>query len=318
MPERDEERDRNLQAVARHLQQQRAQAPKDRGPSRVTAALKKWGPLGAIILFALGKAKWLLAALKFAKVGSFISMLVSVWVYALVFGWAFAVGFVLLIFVHEYGHLLAMKRQGIPAGAPVFIPFLGAAIAMKGLPRNAWVEAVVGIGGPLVGTAGAAVCLLVALVTDSLFVYALASVGFLINLFNMIPISPLDGGRIVGAISRWFWVVGYGVGIAVFLMTHSPILFLVLLLGLFSLPRLLRPADAYYEIPSAQRLQMAVGFFGLLVFMALGHWMAEEALAPVRQKHASLDAATLLIGVSILLEAAGQRASGWTRTGPRH
>ena len=111
-------------------------------------------------------------------------------------GAPFAIGFVLLIFVHELGHALVLRRQGIPAGAPVFIPFLGAVIAMKGMPRNAWVEALVGIGGPALGTAGAVVCLAMGWLTGAPIWLALASTGFLLNLFNLLPISPLDGGRI--------------------------------------------------------------------------------------------------------------------------
>lgn len=188
----------------------------------------------------LGKLKLLIPALKFAKFGSLITVLVTVWVYAQIWGFAFALGFVLLIFVHEMGHAVAMRQQGIRAGAPVFIPFVGAVIAMKEIPRNAYVEAYIALGGPALGTAGAIVCLAVGAVTGSLFWYALASTGFLINLFNMIPISPLDGGRVVGVLSRWIWVVGYVVGIAVFLATQSPILFLILLLGLFTLGRTVR------------------------------------------------------------------------------
>ena len=171
-------------------------------------------------------------------------MLFAVWVYAQIWGLYFATGFVLLIFVHELGHALVMRQQGIDAGAPVFIPFVGAVIAMKSVPRDAWVESLVGIGGPVLGSLGALVCLIVGWSTGSLFWYALASTGFLINLFNLIPISPLDGGRIVGVIGRWLWILGYAVGIGVFFLTYSPILFLILLLGLLGLGRAIRGPHA--------------------------------------------------------------------------
>jgi Zn-dependent protease len=247
-------------------------------------------------LFVFGKLKWLLAGLKFMKFGSLITMLLTIWVYSNFFGWPFAVGFVLLILVHEYGHLLAMKQQGIPAGAPVFIPFVGAVIAMKGRPRDAYVEAVVGIGGPLLGGLGALACLVAALTTGSLFFFALASTGFLLNLFNMLPVSPLDGGRITGAISRWLWVAGYAVGVPVLLITGSPILGLILVLGLFTIWRTwTSPVPGYYEISPNQRVAVAVGYFGLLVALALGMSLAD---GPLEQLTGTQEAA--LYGGAIL------------------
>jgi Zn-dependent protease len=203
-------------------------------------------------------------------------MLVSVWAYGMFWGVPFAVGFVLLIFVHELGHALVMKQQGIPAGAPVFIPFVGAVIAMKGRPRDAYVESLVGIGGPALGAVGATFCLLVALATGLAFWFALASTGFLINLFNMIPVSPLDGGRIVGVISPWLWAVGYAIGIAALLVTHSPILLLVLLLGVFEVVRAVRSRNAaYYQVAPPKRIAMAAAYFALVVGLVLGMWVSE-------------------------------------------
>ncbi len=233
-------------------------------------------------MFLLGKLKFLLPLFKLLKFGSLLSMLVMVWVYATIWGLPFAVGFVLLIFVHEMGHALVLRWLGIDAGAPVFIPFVGAVIAMRGIPRNAYVESLVGIGGPALGSLAAAVCLLIGWMTDKPFWYALASTGFLINLFNMIPISPMDGGRIVGVISRWFWAVGYAVGIFVFLKTHSPILFLILLLGLFSLGKTLKgPREGYYDVPNRLRVQMGVAYFGLVILLTLGMKVAQGPLANI-------------------------------------
>jgi len=232
------------------------------------------------LAFLIGKGKFLFVGLKFAQLGTLLTMLLAVWLYAQIWGFAFALGFVLLIFVHEMGHAVAMRRVGLKAGAPVFIPFVGAVIAMKEMPRDAYIEAVVGLGGPALGTAGAIVCLGVGLVTGSLFWYALASTGFLINLFNMIPVSPLDGGRIVGVIGRWLWAVGYAVGIAVLLVTHSPILFLILLLGLFGLARTLRgPRPGYYDVPKEKRQLIGLAYFGLLIVMALGMFASEQPLS---------------------------------------
>jgi Zn-dependent protease len=287
MDQRDDAADRtleNLRLVAAHL----AHGGRDGTPTALAAASgpatgdrwKRWGPAGAAGLFLLGKAKVLLPFLKFANLGTLVSMLVAVWAYATIWGLPYALGFVALIFVHESGHALAMRQQGLRAGAPVFIPFVGAIIAMKDLPRNAHVEAVVGIGGPALGTLGAMVCLGVAWISGSLFWYALASTGFLINLFNLIPISPLDGGRIVGVISRWLWVAGYAVGIAVLVVTRSPLLFLILVVGLFSLGRARRGTGPdYFAVARGLRIRMAAAYFGLLALLAMGMWVAQHPLA---------------------------------------
>jgi Zn-dependent protease len=288
------------------------------GSSRTMPEPTRWrraaGPLAVAAVFALGKLKWVFGLLKVAKLGTLVSMLLTVGVYASFWGLPFAAGFVLLIFVHEMGHAIAMRREGIAAGAPVFIPFVGAVIAMKHLPRNAWVEAVVGIGGPLLGTAGAAGCLVVAFATDSLFWFALASTGFLLNLFNMIPLSPLDGGRIVGVVSRALWAVGFAVGGAVWWMTESPLLLIILLIGAFQLYRQLKnPRPDYYDIAGYRRAIMGAAYFGLLAFMVLGMWVADAALAMFGAGEAlTLSGPALVYG---LLDMARDRAAGRALTG---
>jgi Zn-dependent protease len=279
----------NLRAVAEHHARggvRKPSSPAAAGPetpSRWRKRLATLGPLGAVLIFVLGKLKLLVPLFKATKLGTLLTMFVAVWAYAMLWGLPFAVGFVLLIFVHELGHALVMRQQGIHAGAPVFIPFVGAVIAMKSLPRNAYVEALVGIGGPVLGSAGALACLLVGWTTGSLFWYALAYTGFFLNLFNLIPISPLDGGRIVGVISRWLWVAGYAIGIAVFLATRSPLLFLILLLGLFGLGRTIRgPREGYFEVDGGKRLAMGTAYFGLLALLTLGMWAADLPLAELR------------------------------------
>lgn len=288
-----ERRLRNLQAVARHQASGGIAAPEAAAESsaRWRRRLASLGPLGVGLAFLLGKAKFLLPLLKVAQLSTLLSMLVMVWVYAQMWGWAFALGFVLLIFVHELGHALVMQQQGIPAGAPVFIPFVGAVIAMRGQPRDAWVEALVGIGGPVLGSVGALACLVVGWLSAAPFWYALASTGFMLNLFNLIPISPLDGGRIVGVISRWLWVAGYIVGIAAFLFTRSPILFLILLVGLFGIRRTVRgPHAGYFDAPPGRRMAMGTAYFGLIVLLALGMWVARRPLEGLRPDSAGVQA----------------------------
>lgn len=236
--------------------------------------LRKWG--GSLLAGGLVLAK----GAKLMKLKTLISMLIAVGAYALFWGWPFAVGFVLLIFIHEMGHALVLRQQGIRAGAPVFIPFVGAVIAMKELPRDAWVEALVGIGGPALGTVGAAACLGVAWVLGSGFWFGLASVGFLLNLFNMLPISPLDGGRITGVISRWLWIPGYVLGAGVWYVTRSPILGIILLLGIFQVWRSFKARpETYYSVPMRKRLVMTAAYFGLMAVMAAGMMVADAGVA---------------------------------------
>jgi Zn-dependent protease len=149
--------------------------------------------------------KLLLLLLSGAKFGKVLTtggtMLLSIIAYAFVYGWWYAVGFVLLIFVHEMGHYFAAKQRGLDVGAPTFIPFIGAWIELKQLPHDAETEAYVGLGGPLIGSLGALVCYVLARAYESQTLLAVSYAGFFINLFNLIPLSPFDGGRITAVLS---------------------------------------------------------------------------------------------------------------------
>lgn len=218
------------------------------------------------------------------------SMLLSIGAYALIYGWQFAAGFVLLIFVHELGHLVAARLCGIKAGAPVFIPFLGAAIALKEAPKNAWIEAVVGIGGPLFGTIGGVLCLVAGLLLQSPLMLALASATFFLQLFNLMPIIPLDGGRVVSAISPWLWIAGLALLVPFILLSFSgPGLFILIIVAM-SLPRVWRSfrdrndpeVRRYFEAKPWQRGLIAASYFGLLAFLGvvwLGSHAALEAIS---------------------------------------
>ncbi|KON68788.1 hypothetical protein AKG34_08270 [Peribacillus butanolivorans] len=193
---------------------------------------KGWLSLGAIGLFFLGKMKWLFALLKIAKVGSLISIFVSLGAYALVYGWKFAVALVYLIYIHEMGHLLAAKRKGIKTSNAIFIPFVGALIALKEEPKNANQEAYLAFGGPLLGTLAFLPAIPLFMMTENPFWLLVITLGAMINLFNLMPVHPLDGGRIVGVISTKLWVLGI-IGMVVYLFLHpNPFLILFLLLGI--------------------------------------------------------------------------------------
>ncbi|MHA0857168.1 site-2 protease family protein [Paenibacillus sp. CMAA1364] len=184
--------------------------------------------LGSAITFLLLKGKSLLALLKFGKFGGAIfSMVISIGAYALIYPWGFAIGIVLLLFIHEMGHVIAAKQKGLPVSAPLFIPFLGAMIAMKKHPQDASTEAYIALGGPILGSLGALGVFAGAYYWDSPLLYSLAYVGFFLNLINLLPIHPLDGGRIATAVSRWLWVVGL-IGGLVFIVYMRSILFFII------------------------------------------------------------------------------------------
>ncbi|HWW00332.1 MAG TPA: site-2 protease family protein [Candidatus Acidoferrum sp.] len=252
---------------------------------------KLFAPIGVALLVIVkfaAKLKFLVVPLvKFfpilLKTGG--TMLLSIGAYALAWGWMFALGFVLLIFVHECGHLLVARFFGLKVGAPVFIPFMGALIALKDAPKDAWMEAWVGIGGPLLGTAGALVCEGLFVLTGNPLFRALAFTGFFLNLFNLAPIGFLDGGRIVTALSPWLWLVGAAV-MSVLLVVHPN--FLVGLILVLSLPRLWflfrKKTDEerrYFEVTPGRRLVMAGMYFGLIGALLLG--MALTHIVPASQ-----------------------------------
>jgi Zn-dependent protease len=243
-----------------------------------------WVTVAGIALLALSKLKFLLVGLKalpFAKILiTSGSMLVSMAVYAIGMGAPFAVGFVLMILIHELGHGYAMRRHGLAAGAPVFIPFLGAMIAMKSQPRTPLVEAEVAIAGPVAGTLAALVACGLFFVTHSPLFLALAHTGFLLNLFNLTPFGFLDGGRVVKLFSRKMWIIGALVLAAIFAVTHS---LQLLLIGLLSLPSLFGrqgPPPGDEEVTPSERLNMAFHYFGLCGFLAAGMYFSQRLLHP--------------------------------------
>ena len=223
--------------------------------------------------------KLLLLLLSGAKLGKLLttggSMLVSVVVYAWIYGWRYAVGFVGLLFVHEMGHYLAAKQRGLDVGAPTFIPFVGAWIELKDMPHDAETEAWVGLGGPLLGSIGALLCYFWARETDSRLLLAVAYSGFFLNLFNLIPLSPLDGGRITAVLSPRIWLLGVPVLAAVFFWRPSPML---ILLGVLAAPQVMKAlkyrsdseeAQTYYAVSAAVRTEYAFYYLSLVLFLAV-------------------------------------------------
>jgi Zn-dependent protease len=234
----------------------------------VVALVAKFAAQLKLLLLALPKLKLLTTA---------GTALVSVAAYSLFWGWSFAAGFVLLLFVHEMGHVIQLRREGIRASTPMFIPFLGAVIAARSLGENALAEARVGLAGPILGSLGALVCLIVGETESSHFFLALAYVGFLINLFNLIPVVPLDGGRAMAAMAPALWFVGFGAIVAATLLFPNPFMIIIIAFAGLDLwrrwqhrsSRTLESA-AYYRVPRAARVAVAAVYVGLIVLLAVG------------------------------------------------
>ena len=225
----------------------------------------------------------LVSSAKFAKLATTGgTMLISVVVYAWVFGWLYAVGFVLLLLAHELGHYVAARRRGLDVGAPTFIPFVGAWIQLKDLPHDAETEAYVGLGGPLLGTVAAVAVYLAADASGSRVWLAVAYSGFVINLFNLIPMAPFDGGRITAVLGPRIWFLGVPILLALFLYWPSPMLLLVALLAAPQLMAAWRydpnapEAVAYYGVAPAVRWRYATSYVGLAAFLALMTFQVHE------------------------------------------
>jgi Zn-dependent protease len=236
------------------------------------------GGIIAAILAVLAKGKALLLLLpKIKLLTTSGTMLVSIGAYSLLWGWKFAVGFVVLLFVHEMGHVIQLKREGVEASAPVFIPFLGAVVWAKQLGGNALAEARVGLAGPVLGSIGAALCIPIYLLTDNDLFRALAFTGFFLNLFNLIPLVPLDGGRAMAAMAPWMWVLGLATMVAAAILFPNPIIILILILGGMETWRRWKArrdgsaeSESYYRVKPAHRAMVAAVYIALIAALVVG------------------------------------------------
>ncbi|GLV56696.1 hypothetical protein KDH_35350 [Dictyobacter sp. S3.2.2.5] len=265
---------RGPQSVQDYAVQQQEKAGTAQGGARKKGAAGLGG-----LLIALGglllKFGWLL---KFGLFG--FSALASVFVYSLLFGWPFAIGLVVMLFIHEMGHALVMRIKGIPMGGMIFVPLLGAAVTMRQMPQNAKDEAEVGIAGPIAGALAASACLLLAYQHPGSIWGPLAYFGFFLNLFNLIPILPFDGGRVLAAIDRRIWIIGFILLLAYQIwqwMTGNfyPWLLLFVVMAAMQLwSRGFGPQNAqtraYYDVPLSSRILMGLLYFGLVAVLFLG------------------------------------------------
>lgn len=275
---RGEDEARNREPLFRSDLEERPEPPRHE-PTRPEGGLwravkRLLAPLAAVG-FLLAKLKWLLfLLLKVKFVGTALTMVLSVAAYALLFPVWFAVGFVVLIWIHEMGHVLQLRREGIKASAPMFIPFLGAFVAMKEMPKNALAEARVGLAGPVLGTLGALGALGIYAGTEELLFLGLAYIGFFLNLFNLLPMLPLDGGRAVGAMSPVFWLLGILMTVALLFLQPNIIVLLIAFLGGTELWRRWKmrntpEGQAYNKIETRHRVMVGLVYFGLIAVLAL-------------------------------------------------
>ncbi|MBA2284790.1 MAG: site-2 protease family protein [Ktedonobacteraceae bacterium] len=240
-------------------------------------------------LAALLKLQWLAFLLKFGWAG--ITAVISIGFYALIFGWQFAIGLVALLFIHEMGHALVMKLKGIPVGGMIFIPMLGAAVFMRQMPKNARDEAEVGIAGPIAGALASSACLFLASIYPHQVWAALAYFGFFMNLFNLVPIVPFDGGRVLAAIDRRVWILGFLALVAINIWsllnnTFSVFLLLFLIMAGSQLWARRKVADtpesqAYYSVPAMTRVTLALLYFGLIAVLMIGMSISHGMILPV-------------------------------------
>ncbi|HET6506753.1 MAG TPA: site-2 protease family protein [Baekduia sp.] len=251
--------------------------PSDDRPRREGLLGKLAAPFAALIAF-LSKIKVVLLALAKVKfLATAGSMLVSIVAYASLWGWKFGVGFVLLLLVHEYGHVIQLRREGVKdASAPIFIPFMGALIWSKSLGGDAAAEARVGLAGPVLGSIGAALCVVVYALTGEEFWRALAFTGFFLNLFNLLPVGFLDGARAAAALSPWVWLLGVFGMVVLVLTVPNPIIILIAVLAIWETYRRFKqfrsgdPAvKTYYSIAKRDRILIGATYLVLIVALVI-------------------------------------------------
>ena len=292
-------------AIRRQMQAERLQAPPAQAPQPPPSAdpppyyaapkprKRAGGGLagaGAALLALLGKLKFLLVGLKLLTFAKLLltagSMLVSMWIWAKFYGWPFGIGVVLLIFIHECGHAWAARLRGRGTGIMVFIPLMGAFVTTKRYGRNLTEDAFIGIMGPVVGTLASIACVGIYSMTHAPIWLVLGWWGFFVNLFNLAPTAPLDGGWITPLFSPKLLLIG--AVLLLFLVRYN---WLIAVLALMSLPRILSAWKAdpktqpYYQATSSDRWKFALAYLGLAAFLAVAqyslHLYLQTHLVPV-------------------------------------
>src|SRR2546430_12363838 len=246
-------------------------APAPRQTGRQAAG---WLGGAAAALFALFKYGGVLL-LKLPALGTLVSVLISFAGYAWLRGPWFAAALISMIFVHEMGHVLEIRRQGMQATAPIFIPFLGAAIFQRSHPTSAVKQAQIGIAGPIAGTIGATAAYFLYLSTGWGVLLLSAALGFFLNLLNLIPVWQLDGSWILAPVSKWVYVGGFALVVLAVLWLPSVFLLIISVFGISSLVQRFRQAQSPYYKSVPPRARCALGGAWLALVLYLGVMMAE-------------------------------------------
>jgi Zn-dependent protease len=210
------------------------------------------------------------------------SMVLTIAAYAIKFRFGLVVGFVLITVIHEIGHAVVIRAKGLRAGFMVFIPFIGGAVTLKDQPRSAYDDAQIGLAGPIAGTLASLGCLEVFKVCGNPLYLLIASLGFVINLLNLLPLGPLDGGRISAAVTKWMWLFGGGAVIYKIFKQPNPLMIMVLILAAFQVyASIVREKDekAFYDVTLTQRAAIATAYFALVVFLGHQTYLALERIS---------------------------------------
>lgn len=248
--------------------------------------------LKALLLFFAEGARSLVVnpfegfgAMQYAIAGG--SMAITIAAYATKFPLGLVVGFVLITFIHEIGHALVIRAKGLRAGFMVFIPFIGGAVTLKDQPRTAYDDAQIGLAGPIAGTAASLICLEIFKARGNPLYLLIASVGFIINLINLLPLGPLDGGRISAAVTKWMWVLGFAAVVYKTFKQPNPLMIVVLVLAAFQVyASIVRERDdqKFYDVTLTQRAGIATVYFALVVFLGHQTYLALDRLSSMTAK----------------------------------
>jgi Zn-dependent protease len=260
-----------------------------------TAAGHKGALVGGIGVVGLGllKAKglWLillkgLGGFKFLYVfKSMFSMFLMIGLYTMTFGWFYAFVVVGLILIHEMGHYVFMKAMHLDPKLPIFVPFMGAYVQMTKMPADQTTHAWVALAGPLVGGVTAVGMFALGVVWDKPALMAAGNTGIFLNMFQLVPCKPFDGGFVVNAISKWFLIPGTGMAFAMGIMLQSPLLLIFACLAAFMTYRAFtRPVESGGLImgqkPSTlpEKILIGAAYFGLLCALGFVYWLSHNQL----------------------------------------
>ena len=250
-------------------------------PQQGSRGLVGWLASAALAVWAVVKYG-LLLVVKVPALATLLTGVVSVGAYTLLFPWQVAIGLVVLIFVHEMGHVLEIRRQGLAATAPIFLPFLGAGIFMRTQAQSPLKQAQIAIAGPIAGTLGATVALVLYAATRFDLFLVWAYFGYWINLFNLIPFGMLDGGWILAPVSKWIQVAGLAILAGLFFAgLINPLVLIVVAIGMPMVYRRFREPDydAYLTSgPASARLAIGATWLALVVFLGVAFYQTEGML----------------------------------------